>query len=92
MIVRGRTDEGADLVISPDYIREGLRARAGHLVTLELGPRTDAELRRRMDLQIGADRWTSLVDFDPEQLSGPWSIPRDALRSRNLVRRSITST
>ncbi|MCR5880192.1 DUF3363 domain-containing protein [Phenylobacterium sp. J367] len=60
VIVRGRTDEGADLVISPDYIREGLRARAGHLVTLELGPRTDAELRRRMDLQIGADRWTSL--------------------------------
>lgn len=60
VIVRGRTDQGADLVISPDYIREGLRARAGHLVTLELGPRTDAELRRRMDLQIGADRWTSL--------------------------------
>jgi type IV secretory pathway VirD2 relaxase len=60
VIVRGRTDAGADLVISPDYIREGLRARAGHLVTLELGPRTDAELQRRIDLQIGADRWTSL--------------------------------
>lgn len=60
VIVRGRTDQGADLVISPDYIREGLRARAGHLVALELGPRTDAELRRRMDLQIGADRWTNL--------------------------------
>lgn len=60
VIVRGRTDQGADLVISPDYIREGLRARAGHLVTLELGPRTDAELRRRTNLQIDADRWTSL--------------------------------
>ncbi|MGA0606594.1 relaxase/mobilization nuclease domain-containing protein [Phenylobacterium sp. VNQ135] len=60
VIVRGRTDEGEDLVIAPDYIREGLRARAGRLVTLELGPRTDGELKRQTALQIEADRWTAL--------------------------------
>jgi len=56
----GRGEDGADLVISRDYIREGFRARASQLVTLELGPRTDADLRRAWDQQVGADHWTSL--------------------------------
>lgn len=40
LFVRGRTDDGSDLVISRGYIREGMRARAQTLVTIELGPRT----------------------------------------------------
>lgn len=60
VIVRGRGEDGQDLVISRDYIREGLRARAGELVTLELGLRTDVELQRRLDQEVGAERWTSL--------------------------------
>jgi hypothetical protein len=38
VIVRGQTDDNKDLVISRDYIREGMRARAQQLLTLELGP------------------------------------------------------
>jgi type IV secretory pathway VirD2 relaxase len=60
VIVRGVADDGRDLVISRDYISEGLRARAGHLVTLELGPRNDLEVRRRLSAEIDADRWTGL--------------------------------
>lgn len=60
ILVRGRDARGADLVISRDYISEGLRARAGQLVTLELGPRSDAELKQRLDQQIAADRWTPM--------------------------------
>ncbi len=60
VIVRGIADDGRDLVISRDYISEGLRARAGHLVTLELGPRNDLEVRRRLGAEIDADRWTRL--------------------------------
>lgn len=60
ILVRGRDANGQDLVISRDYISQGLRARAGQLVTLELGPRSDAELRQRLDQQISADRWTPL--------------------------------
>ena len=37
-----------------------MRARAGHLVTLELGPRSDFEIRRGLDAQVEADRWTRL--------------------------------
>jgi type IV secretory pathway VirD2 relaxase len=60
VIVRGVADDGRDLVISRDYISQGLRARAGHLVTVELGPQSDLDLRRRLDTEIEADRRTGL--------------------------------
>ena len=60
VIVRGKSDDGHDLVIARDYISQGMRARAAHLATLELGPRTDHELRRDLEVQIDADRWTRL--------------------------------
>jgi type IV secretory pathway VirD2 relaxase len=60
VIVRGVADDGRDLVISRDYISQGLRARAGHLVTLELGPRSDLDIRRGLDSEVEADRWTKL--------------------------------
>ena len=60
VLVRGRADDGSDLVMSRDYIREGLRARAQTLVTMELGPRTDLEMRRGLEAQVDAERWTAL--------------------------------
>ncbi len=60
VLVRGRAEDGADLVISRDYIREGVRARAQALVTLELGPRTDLEVQRGLERQVEVDRWTQL--------------------------------
>jgi type IV secretory pathway VirD2 relaxase len=58
--VRGKGDGGRDLVIAGDYISQGMRARAAHLATLELGPRADREVRRDLEAQIEADRWTRL--------------------------------
>lgn len=60
VLVRGRADDGPDLVISKDYIAQGFRARAAHLATQELGLRTDLEVRRDLDGQVRADRWTRL--------------------------------
>jgi type IV secretory pathway VirD2 relaxase len=60
VIVRGKSDDGRDLVIARDYISHGLRARAAHLVTLELGPRSDLEIRRDLDAQVETNRWTGL--------------------------------
>ena len=60
VIVRGRADDGQDLVISRDYIKEGMRARAQDLITQELGPRTDQEIRRTLERQIDSERWTNL--------------------------------
>ena len=45
VLVRGRADDGKDLVISRDYISRGLRARAAERVTLELGPRSEQQIK-----------------------------------------------
>ncbi len=60
IIVRGVADDGQDLVISRDYIKEGMRARAQDLVTQELGPRSDLDIRRALERQVDAERWTQL--------------------------------
>jgi len=60
IILRGRADDGQDLVISRDYIKEGMRARAADLVTQELGQRTDLDIRRNLSAQVEAERWTQL--------------------------------
>src|SRR5258708_19970030 len=60
ILVRGRADHGSDLVISRDYIGTGLRARAGDLVTRELGPRSELEVRRGLEAEGTAERWTKL--------------------------------
>ncbi|MET4349547.1 DUF3363 domain-containing protein [Bradyrhizobium sp. RT9a] len=60
ILVRGRADDGEDLVISRDYIATGLRARAGDLVTRELGPRSELEIRQVLETEVTAERWTRL--------------------------------
>ncbi|WP_183754282.1 relaxase/mobilization nuclease domain-containing protein, partial [Pseudochelatococcus contaminans] len=60
LIVRGVHDDGQDLVISRDYVKEGMRDRARDLITQELGPRTDLDIRRTIERQVEAERWTQL--------------------------------
>ena len=60
VLVRGKADDGKDLVISRDYISRGFRARAEELVTLELGPRTAREIAAGLDAEMKAERWTGL--------------------------------
>ncbi|AQR61690.1 type VI secretion protein [Brevundimonas sp. LM2] len=60
ILVRGRADDGADLVIARDYIREGLRDRGERLVNLELGPRSEREIASALDRDVQAPGWTRL--------------------------------
>ena len=60
VLVRGRADDGRDLVISRDYISQGFRSRAAERVTLELGPRSEQEIRTALQKEVEAERWTSL--------------------------------
>ena len=60
IIVRGVAEDGQDLVISRDYIKEGMRARAQDLVTQELGLRSDLDIRQALEHQVEAERWTQL--------------------------------
>jgi type IV secretory pathway VirD2 relaxase len=58
--VRGRADDGKDLLMSRDYISTGFRARAGDLVTRELGPRSELETRQSLEAETAAERWTRI--------------------------------
>ncbi|MEL6101344.1 MAG: DUF3363 domain-containing protein [Pseudomonadota bacterium] len=60
ILVRGKGDDGRDLVISRDYISRGFRARAEDLVQLELGPRSAREISQALETQVTAERWTDL--------------------------------
>lgn len=60
ILIRGKADDGKDLVISSDYSTHGLRARAQELVTIELGPKTEREIRSALEQDVTAERWTRL--------------------------------
>lgn len=60
VLVRGVASDGTDLVIDRGYISEGLRFRAEERVTLELGPRTELDIRTALEREVDVERWTSL--------------------------------
>jgi type IV secretory pathway VirD2 relaxase len=60
LLIRGRADDGEDLVISREYISRGIRDRAAERITLELGPRTEQQIQNALEREVEAERWTSL--------------------------------
>ena len=60
VLVRGKTEDGRDLVISRDYISRGVRSRAQELLTQGLGPRTDLGIRQSLESEVKAERLTRL--------------------------------
>src|SRR3546814_18988455 len=60
IMLRGKNDRGADLVIAREYISHGARERAMAIATLDLGPRTDLEIDARLRADIGEERLTAL--------------------------------
>jgi type IV secretory pathway VirD2 relaxase len=60
VLVRGKADNGKDLVINRDYMSQGFRQRAAERVGLELGPRSEKEIRASLEKEVEAERWTSL--------------------------------
>ena len=60
LLIRGRADDGEDLVISREYISRGIRDRAAERITLEFGPRTEQQIQTTLEREVEAERWTSL--------------------------------
>jgi type IV secretory pathway VirD2 relaxase len=60
IVLRGRAGDGRDLVISPDYMAHGMRARASALATEWLGPRTELEIHQSLLREVGQERLTTL--------------------------------
>lgn len=60
IVVRGRRDDGRDLVMPRAYISHGIRERAEELVTLELGPQSQLEKDKKLARQVNAERLTEI--------------------------------
>ena len=60
VLIRGKAEDGQDLVISRAYISHGFRDRAAERATLELGPRSELEIRTALEKEVDAERWTGL--------------------------------
>jgi type IV secretory pathway VirD2 relaxase len=60
LVVRGIDDRGEELEISPEYIKEGSRQRAGEAATRQLGYRTDKDIAESLERQIIQQRYTDL--------------------------------
>jgi len=60
IVIRGKDDQGGDLIIARDYISQGLRERACDLATLELGSESEGSLHRKFELEVQAERFTRI--------------------------------
>lgn len=60
LIVRGRNDRGANLVLGRDYIASGVRNRAREIATSRLGRRTELEIQDGLVAEIKLERFTGI--------------------------------
>jgi len=60
VVLRGRADDGKDLVIARNYITHGFRGRAEERATLELGPRRDLDIASARMREASKERFTSI--------------------------------
>ncbi len=60
IVIRGKAEDGKDLIIAKDYISHGIQQRAGELLTLELGPENEFDMRLKLAREVDADRFTKL--------------------------------
>lgn len=60
VILRGKDEDGHDLIIAREYIAHGMRQRASEIVTLDLGLRTDLEIERKLTQEVEQDRLTNI--------------------------------
>ena len=91
IMLRGRDDHGADLVIAPDYVRQGMGERVARLVSLDLGPPSAAEVQQQRHLDVHAERLTSIdlellgrMDGDHVVIPGGRDMAEHAIRTGRL--------
>lgn len=60
IVVPGKDQFGADLIIAREYLTRGMRERACELVDLDLGPRSTREIEAGLRAEVEQERLTSL--------------------------------
>lgn len=88
IILRGKDDQGKDLVIAREYMTHGMRERAAEIVTFDLGPRSDLEIENRLRAEIEQERLTSL-DRNLLRESGENGIVKSGAANGDAFRQSL---
>ena len=70
VVIRGRREDGKDLVIPRKYIARGMRDRAAEVATELLGERSANDRDRALENEIRAERFTSLDRMIERNLEG----------------------
>ncbi|SCW35847.1 DUF3363 domain-containing protein [Asticcacaulis taihuensis] len=83
IVIRGRDENGKDLVIARDYIKDGMRDRLEALVTLDLGPRTQREIDLARWQEVDQARLTSLDRHLVRTMSVERIVGTDELDQKN---------
>lgn len=60
IVIRGKADDGKDLIMARDYVTHGIRQRAGQLLTMELGPEIEFDKQMKLAREVSAGRFTNL--------------------------------
>jgi type IV secretory pathway VirD2 relaxase len=60
IVIRGKAEDGKDLIMAKDYITHGIRARAGEWLTLELGPEDEFENCIKLAREVDTEHFTRL--------------------------------
>lgn len=60
IVLRGKQQDGQDLVIAREYIGTGMRQRGSEIATRWLGPRTEMEIQREQQREVQRPTWTGL--------------------------------
>jgi type IV secretory pathway VirD2 relaxase len=60
IVVRGKAEDGKDLIMAKDYITHGIRARAGEWLTLELGPEDEFEKVIKLAREVQTESFTRI--------------------------------
>jgi type IV secretory pathway VirD2 relaxase len=60
VVIRGKDDQGHDLIMARDYVTHGIRQRANELLTLEIGPEDEFEQQIKLAREVEADRFTRM--------------------------------
>jgi hypothetical protein len=60
VVIRGKDEQGHDLIMARDYVTHGIRQRASELLTLELGPEDEFEQQLKLAREVEVDRFTRL--------------------------------
>lgn len=86
IVLRGKDARGADLIIAPDYLAQGLRARARELATDWLGLRTEREIEESHRREITQERWTRLdQSIQRAERDGVFQLPDAILPEQGLA-------